>query len=142
MTENGDNSYDLINLIQKGGNYGWPTLRPADVDPYLSNSSMVKPIMTFKYEIAPTEAVFYNADAYPALKGMFLVGSYNRGELFALKLDDDGKHVREAVEIKLPANLLVDPITSIAVSPTGQIYLGGHSIYKIGTLSPMTLVRQ
>ena len=51
-------------------------------------------------------------------------GSYNRGELVGLKLDNEGMHVREAVEIDIAANVFVDPITCIAVMPDGQIYVG------------------
>jgi glucose/arabinose dehydrogenase len=138
--ENGENSYDQINVLVKGGNYGWPTLRPADVNPELSNSTMVKPVMLYQYEIAPTQAVYYNGNMFPQLKGMFLIGSYNKGELVGLKIDNDGMHVREAVEIDIAANVFVDPITCIAVMPDGQIYVGGHSIYKVTAVSPLELV--
>ena len=71
---------------------------------------------------------------------LFCTGSYNKGELVGLKLDSDGKHVREAVEIDIAGNVFVDPITCIAVMPDGQIYVGGHSIYKVTAVSPLGLV--
>lgn len=139
-TENGENTYDQINLVIKGANYGWPNLRPQDTNPELSNSSIVKPIMVYMYEIAPTQAVFYDNNLYPALNGTFLYGSYNRGEIYGLKLDSDAKHVQEAIEIKIPQNVLTDPVTAIAISPTGEIYFAGHHIYKLTglTLLPAT----
>ena len=37
VTENGDVLYDEVNLLQKGGNYGFPTLQPPNLSPELSN---------------------------------------------------------------------------------------------------------
>ena len=35
VTENGDAHFDEINILKKGGNYGFPTLQPADISPQL-----------------------------------------------------------------------------------------------------------
>ena len=91
--------------------------------------------MLYKYEIAPTQAVYYDKNLYPMLDGMFLYGSYNRGEIIGIKLDSDNKHVMEALEIQLPQNVFLDPIVSIAVSANGEIYLGGHHVYKLTSVS-------
>ena len=50
-------------------------------------------------------------------------------------------HVREAAEIDIAANVFVDPITCIAVMSDGQIYVGGHSIYKVTAVSILTRAR-
>ena len=134
-TENGENLYDQVNVIKKGENYGWPNLRPADVNPQLSNSSIVKPIMMYQYTISPTQAVFYNSEKYPDLKGMFLFGSYNRGEIYGIKLDQDGNHVNEAIEIDLPQNEFLDPLVGITVTPGGDIYAAGHDVYKLTSVT-------
>jgi hypothetical protein len=39
VTENVDVLYDEINLIQKSGNYGFPTFQSPNISPELSNSS-------------------------------------------------------------------------------------------------------
>lgn len=134
-TENGVDIYDQVNLEVKAGNYGWPNLRRADTNPELSNSTMVDPILVYFYTIAPTQAVFYDKAKFPQLTGMFLFGSYNRGEIFGLKMDPDGKHVAEQIEIKLPQNTFTDPVTSITVAQDGGIYFGGHHIYRLSDLS-------
>jgi glucose/arabinose dehydrogenase len=136
LTENGAEIYDEINLIRKGGNYGWPTLQPPDADPQLANNSSLKPIRTYKLPVAPAQLIFYDKDKakFPELQNMFVFGSFNRGELYALQLDSSGEHVIRELEIQL-RNPFIDPVVSVTASPDGEIYFGGHGIYKLTSLS-------
>jgi glucose/arabinose dehydrogenase len=136
--DNGESTYDEINLIEKGGNYGWPTLQPHDIDPELSNSFLgIKPLRTYWQPIAPTQAVYYDGDRFPELKGKFLFGSYNRGALYAVELDSDKRKIVNEEVIMFP-NVGTMPIISVAVSPTGEIYLGAHDIYKLESIDNST----
>lgn len=136
--DNGESTYDEINLIEKGGNYGWPTLQPHDIDPELSNSFLaIKPLRTYWQPIAPTQAVYYDGEKFPELKGKFLFGSYNRGALYAIELDSDKRKIVNEEVITFP-NVGTMPIISVAVSPTGDIYLGAHDIYKLGSIDDST----
>ena len=47
VTENGESHYDEINILKKGGNYGFPNTQPPSRSPLLDNSSSVKPIRTY-----------------------------------------------------------------------------------------------
>ena len=77
ITENGDFHYDEINLIQKGGNYGFPTLQPPNIAPELStNNSSIKPLRSYWQTIAPTQAIYYDGDKVPELKNKFLFGTF------------------------------------------------------------------
>jgi glucose/arabinose dehydrogenase len=134
VTENGDTLYDEINLIQKGGNYGYPTLQPVNRPPELSNSSSsIKPLRSYFSTIAPTQAIFYTGDKYPSLKGSFAFGTFT-GSIFAIKLDVDTKQIVEEQHIRL-GHYPFEAVIGIAQSPTGDIYFGAYNIYKISSVN-------
>ncbi|MGQ9675078.1 MAG: PQQ-dependent sugar dehydrogenase [Chloroflexota bacterium] len=65
---------DEINIIQKGGNYGWPI-----VTGKARRSEFVDPIYSFKIVVTPTQCVFAN-------ERELYVGSFNFGEVYRLTL--------------------------------------------------------
>lgn len=132
LTENAQQIYDEINIIRKGANYGWPTLQPPNTDPRISNDSSIKPVMTYEAPIAPAQAAYYDKEKFPELQGTFIFASYNRGSLFAINYD--GEKVSNSLQIELQ-NPMADALPSVAVSPAGDIYFGGHSIYKLDSLN-------
>lgn len=61
VTEAGENSYDEINSLIKGGNYGWPTLQQADTAPDPSSpDSSIKPMRSYYISLPPTQATYYD----------------------------------------------------------------------------------
>jgi glucose/arabinose dehydrogenase len=132
ITENGDVRYDEINLITKGGNYGFPTSQPANLPPERANDSSVKPLRSYWDTIAPTQMIYYEGDAVPELKGMFLFGSFT-GDIYALKLSEDKKSIVEELKIELSHYPFV-PTVGIAQSPDGKIYYGGYQIYTLDSI--------
>lgn len=132
LTENGDQAYDEVNLIEKGGNYGFPLYQPANVAPELSNSSeSIKPLRSYYQTVAPTQALYYTGDKYPFLTGKFLFGTYT-GSIYALTIQDLGpkKQLIGEDHIRLRIHPF-DSVNGIAASPTGDIYFGGYYIYKL-----------
>ena len=129
VTENGDVRYDEINLITKRGNYGFPTSQPANLPPERANDSSIKPLRSYWDTIAPTQMIYYEGDAVPELKGMFLFGSFT-GDIYALKLSEDKKSIVEELKIELSHFPFV-PTVGIAQSPDGKIYYGGYQIYTL-----------
>jgi glucose/arabinose dehydrogenase len=132
VTENGDVRYDEINLITKGGNYGFPTSQPANLPPERANDSSIKPLRSYWDTIAPTQMIYYDGDAVPELKGMFLFGSFT-GDIYALKLSEDKKSIVEELKIELSHFPFV-PTVGIAQSPDGKIYYGGYQIYTLDSI--------
>ena len=58
VTENGDVLYDEINLIKKGGNYGYPIFQPSNISPELSNSTLdIKPLRSYWQTPGPTRSL-------------------------------------------------------------------------------------
>jgi glucose/arabinose dehydrogenase len=132
VTENGDVRYDEINLITKGGNYGFPTSQPANLPAERANDSSIKPLRSYWDTIAPTQMIYYEGDAVPELKGMFLFGSFT-GDIYALKLSEDKKSIVEELKIEL-AHFPFVPTVGIAQSPDGKIYYGGYQIYTLDSI--------
>jgi glucose/arabinose dehydrogenase len=132
ITENGDVLYDEINLITKGGNYGFPTLQPPNLPPERANNSSIKPLRTYWQTIAPTQMIYYEGDAVPELKGMFLFGSFT-GDIYAIKLSEDKKKIVQELKIELRHYPFV-PTVGIAQSPDGKIYYGGYQIYTLDSI--------
>jgi glucose/arabinose dehydrogenase len=132
ITENGDFHYDEINVISKGGNYGFPTLQPPNLPPEQADNDSIKPLRTYWDTIAPTQMIYYDGDAVPELKSMFLFGSFT-GDMYALKLSDDKKRIVQEIKIELGHFPFV-PTVAIAQSPDGQIYYGGYQIYTLESI--------
>jgi glucose/arabinose dehydrogenase len=132
ITENGDFRYDEINSVIRGGNYGFPTLQPPNLPPERTNNSSIKPLRTYWETIAPTQMIYYDGDAVPELKGMFLFGSFT-GDIYALKLSEDKKSIVEELKIELSHFPFV-PTVGIAQSPDGKIYYGGYQIYTLDSI--------
>lgn len=132
ITENLGTVYDEINFIKKGGNYGWPTLQPPDGPAELSNNTSIKPLRSYWRTIAPTQAVYYDKDKFPELKGTFLFGTVH-GQIYSIKVDTANEKLQEEMEIRL--NLYpLQQVIGIAISPTGDIYFGASNIYKLNSV--------
>jgi len=67
-TEHGPTGGDEINIITKGGNYGWPI---AHHD--LEQPQMISPIRQYTPSIGPGEAMFYTGKAFPELTNKLLI---------------------------------------------------------------------
>jgi len=79
-TEHGPAFRDEINVLEAGGNYGWPSVRgvPDDTehDPYADHGEVVSPLVHTGTEEtwAPSGCVFYTGEKVPALRNRLLVG--------------------------------------------------------------------
>jgi glucose/arabinose dehydrogenase len=138
VTENGDALYDEINLIQKSGNYGFPTFQPANVSPGLSNTTLaIKPIRSYWSTIGPTQGIYYTGDKFPMLKNMYLFGTFT-GNIYGIRLDTDTKHIVEEIHILL-RHYPFEAVVGIAQSPDGGIFFGGYNLYELTGLEADTL---
>jgi glucose/arabinose dehydrogenase len=131
--EPGSALYDEINSHIKGGDYGWPKLQSANMAPNpLANDSSIKPLRSYYVTSNPTQAIYYNGDRHPELKGKFIVGSF-RGNLYAYKISEDGKKLLEEIIIRTNVYPSLE-VVGIASSPSGEVYFGAYDIYKLGNL--------
>jgi glucose/arabinose dehydrogenase len=141
VTENGDEFYDELNLIQKGGNYGFPLYQPPNIAPELSNSSgIIKPLRSYWQTVAPTQAIYYTGDKFPILKDKFLFGTFT-GDIFAVQINNgkDGRKQMVEDEEHIAINQYpFEAVIGLAQSPNGDIYYGCYNIYKLDSLNSLT----
>ncbi|MBV7532812.1 sorbosone dehydrogenase family protein [Chitinophaga sp. sic0106] len=84
----GQNLYEEVDIIRKGGNYGWRIMEgyhdfnvPAGTD----KSKLIAPIHEYDHDlgISITGGYVYRGSAIPSLKGLYVFGDYN-GKAFVL----------------------------------------------------------
>jgi parallel beta-helix repeat protein len=130
MTENGEGAYDEVNLIQKGANYGFPSIQKPNQAPELTDpSESMWPLRSYRITYAPTQAIYYTGDKFPELKGKYIFGTFT-GDIFALSIDKNTNQIVEELRIDLRADYFT-PIIGIAQSPSGDIYFGSYEIFKL-----------
>lgn len=85
-TEFGQNSFDEVNRIVAGGNYGWP-----EVEGTGNNERYLEPVTTFRTtEASPSGAAFLHNGAIPAWEGNLFVAGLRGERLWRLTLDSHG----------------------------------------------------
>ena len=98
-SEHGPRGGDEINVIEKGQNYGWPTVTNGinyDGTPISSRTEaagLVSPIVTWTPSVAPSGIVFYTGDKFPGWKNDLFVAQLLGQSLRRLRVD--GRRVTE-----------------------------------------------
>ena len=136
----GQNIWEEIDIIVKGGNYGW-NLRESKHE-FAPNSTsngsgMIEPIWEYDHEIGKsiTGGAVYRGKKLPELAGHYIYGDYVSGKIWALKYDESKKTVVANRPIPYTgANL---PIMSFGEDQDNEIYFTilaptGKGIYSFG----------
>lgn len=121
--EVGQNLYEEINIIEKGGNYGWSvreSLHPFSTNGVDVNDNMIEPIWEYHHNVGKsiTGGHVYRGKRLPELDGLYLYGDYVTTKIWALKYDATKKRVVANRPIRDP-NL---PILSFGEDEAGEVY--------------------
>jgi glucose/arabinose dehydrogenase len=95
-TENGDDDYDEINLVERNSNSGWyPIMGPAtgeQVDRlpgyYDDGYQYSDPEFSWEQPVAPTGLAFAESEALKKFSGSLFVGDCTAGNLYRLELNE------------------------------------------------------
>ncbi len=121
--EVGQNLYEEINIIEKGGNYGWSireSLHPFGKDGVSGRKDISEPIWEYHHNVGKsiTGGHVYRGKRLPELDGYYLYGDYITTKIWALKYDDAKKRVVENRSIPNP-NVA---ILSFGEDEQGEVY--------------------
>ncbi len=119
----GQNSREEINLIRRGGNYGWNVMEGAICTPGLflpcDPSRYAAPLLDYPRSEGTTVigGYVYRGRAIPALNGAYLYGDFGNGRIWMLR--HEGKKVRENV-LLLETNRM---ISAFGEDEQGELYI-------------------
>ncbi len=136
----GQNLYEEIDLIVKGGNYGWSLregLHPFSIRGVGPRKDLIEPIWEYHHDIGKsmTGGLVYRGKRLPELEGHYLYGDYITGRIWALKYDDAQKRVIA----NRPLQRTKELIFSFAEDESGEAYflaptLSGQGILRFEVL--------
>jgi glucose/arabinose dehydrogenase len=117
-TEHGPDTQDELNLIVKGGNYGWPKCRGTDACPGLKDYHPA--IAEFDHEdtVATSDLIFYSGKLRPDWKGNVLFVSLKTGRLYRIVLDG-----RKVAKKEILIDNRYGRLRDIAEGPDGALYI-------------------
>ncbi len=100
LADVGQELFEEINLVEKGGNYGWSYnegmikyWRRTDAPP--ADAKFTDPVFVYDHTqgISITGGIVYRGDKNPSLKGAYIYGDWGFGRIWALKYDKVAKKV-------------------------------------------------
>ncbi|KIL37501.1 hypothetical protein SD71_02390 [Cohnella kolymensis] len=118
----GQNSYEEINIVEKGKNYGWRIQEGTECfNPKegCDKTGLEQPIFTYGRDqgVSITGGFVYRGKQLPELMGQYIYGDYGSGTIWALSRKDNGSVGNEIlIESKLN-------ITSFGLDTGGEIYV-------------------
>jgi glucose/arabinose dehydrogenase len=121
--EVGQNLFEEINLIEKGGNYGWKireALHPFTAEGIAPRKDLIEPIWEYHHDVGKsiTGGTVYRGKALPLLEGAYLYGDYLTNRLWALRYDEGKKRVVANQPIQDPGI----PMLSFGEDEMGEVY--------------------
>jgi glucose/arabinose dehydrogenase len=131
----GQDVWEEIDLVEKGGNYGWNAreglhafVKKGAQAPAVAEkpAGVIDPIWEYNHDIGKsiTGGLVYRGKKIPELDGAYLYADYVSGKLWALWYDADKKAVTANREIPLPKSI---PIMSFGEDEKGEVYFTTYS---------------
>jgi hypothetical protein len=131
----GQNLYEEINIIAKGGNYGWKLregLHPFGPGGTGPRKDLIDPIWEYHHDTGRsiTGGVVYRGPRLPELDGAYLYADYVTAKIWALRYDDAAKRV----VANRPIRDRGSPVLSFGEDERGEVYylaatLGNNGIH-------------
>jgi uncharacterized repeat protein (TIGR03806 family) len=146
----GQDHWEEISIIERGGNYGWATreafvCHPPDVSECQSEG-LSPPVYAYEHpgdeNRSVTGGFVYRGAAMPELVGKYVFGDYSSGEIWQLERTDEAPQV----DLLLRSGI---NISGFAEDRTGELYVldyGGARVLKVvrgenaGNTLPATLL--
>lgn len=137
--EMGPKGGDEVNLIERGKNYGWPSVSPGDhyndapIPRHSTRPQFVAPLHSWNPSISPSGMIFYTGNVFSAWRGNALLGGLSSEALIRLTLNDGkvagvehidmGRRIRDVIQAPDGAILLLsdgDDADLLRLTPAKQ----------------------
>jgi aldose sugar dehydrogenase len=118
QTEHGPSGFDgpgggdEVNIVEKGKNYGWPTIHHKE-----TGAGLEAPLLEYTPAVAPASGMFYRGSAFPQFRGNFFFGGLRGQTIIRVVLDG-----RRVVSQERLLDRQYGRIRDIAEGPDGAIY--------------------
>ena len=128
----GQNAYEEINRIEKGGNYGWDRMEGKhcfEPSSGCDQKGLILPIWEYSRElgISITGGYVYRGNKIPALDGVYVYGDYGSGRVWGLSLNKDqskGEKNETILKTRFPISAFGEDLDGelLIVSHVGGVY--------------------
>jgi glucose/arabinose dehydrogenase len=124
VTEMGPRGGDELNLVERGKDYGWPTIgygeeySGARIHAATQAAGMEQPVYYWDPVISPSGMTVYSGELFPEWRGNFLVGGLSSKALVRLVVEGDRVVGEERLLTHLNAR-----IREVVEGPDGALYL-------------------
>ena len=130
QTEHGPTGFDgpgggdEVNIVEKGKNYGWPTIHHTQ-----SAAGLESPLLEYTPACAPASGMFYRGSMFPQFRGNFFFGCLRGTRMIRVVLDG-----RRVVSQENLLEKQYGRIRDVAEGPDGYLYFSTSN--KDGRGSP------
>jgi len=132
-TEHGPSGFDgpgggdEVNIIVKGGNYGWPVVSHKEIE-----EGMISPALEFTPAIAPAAGLFYRSDSIKQFKNNFFFGCLRGSGIMRVIVDE--KDPVKIISYKKLNDVNYGRIREVTEGPDGAIYFSTSNRDGRGTV--------
>jgi glucose/arabinose dehydrogenase len=130
QTEHGPSGFDgpgggdEVNIVERGKNYGWPTIHHKE-----TGGGLEAPLLEYTPAVAPASGMFYRGAMFPQFRGNFFFGNLRGQSIIRVVLDG-----RRVVSQERLLDKQYGRIRDVAEGPDGAIYFSTSN--KDGRGSP------
>lgn len=122
----GQNAMEEINLVTRGGNYGWRLKEGTDCfnpSSGCERDGLIEPVATYGHSdgCSVTGGYVYRGDRLPSLYGAYIYADFCSGRIWALRHQDGG--VREQIVLADTGHR----ISAFGQTLDGEVYILAHS---------------
>ncbi|GAA4306378.1 PQQ-dependent sugar dehydrogenase [Compostibacter hankyongensis] len=138
----GQDTYEEVDIIRKGGNYGWHAMEGFhiyDTASYKKGSRFLLPIAEYKHTVGVsiTGGYVYRGSRYPAMQGKYIFADW-AFKVFYLEKKDNRWVMHNCRFEGKPDNVFPFRINSFGEDEGGEIYMVTQN--EVGALSPTGVI--
>jgi uncharacterized repeat protein (TIGR03806 family) len=155
----GQNTWEEVDLVARGGNYGWPLREGAHAFSGSTTAGLIDPVAEYSHTdgISITGGYVYRGTAQPGLRGRYFYGDFGSGKIWSLNaagrndvvvaaasggatlssFGEDSSGELFAVDYSGRISRIVESVASGAASPPPKLSLTGL-FANVAALTPVT----